>query len=272
MPDGRWCRRGLSGAAEVALAFIHLERNELREARNVLRRANAALRARPDRLAAAAACFVAARCRLAEGHVGAASELAARARLGWSPPGWLDHRLALLESRIFAAAGDIQSAVAAAEQAGPTVSPDAAAVLAHARLDTGDLLAADSALDNGPGVSGGMSSASRVEWRLAEARLAFSNDDGQLGRQSLMKAIKLGEQEGLRLSFALEGAWMRPVLRTDPRLARACRHMLAPELAGADHPSEADAANPVIVDALSVRELEVLKLLARMLTTAEIAQ
>ena len=262
---------GLSGAAEVALAFIHLERNELREARNALRRANAALGARPDRLAAAAACFVAARCRLAEGHVGAASELAARARLGWSPPGWLDQRLALLESRIFAAAGDIPSAVAAAERAGPTVSPDAAAVLAHARLDTGDLLAADSALDNGPAVSGGMSAASRVEWHLAEARLAFSNDDGQLGRQSLMKAIELGEQEELRLSFALEGAWMRPLLRTDPQLAEACRRVLSPELASAAHPSEAGAADPVIVEALSVRELEVLKLLAGMLTTAEVA-
>ena len=262
---------GLSGAAEAALAFIHLERNELREARHALRRANAALRARPDRLAAAAACFVAARCRLAEGHVGAASELAARARLGWSPPAWLDHRLALLESRIFAAAGDIPSAVAAAERAGPTVSPDAAAVLAHARLDTGDLLAADSALENGPGVSGGMSAVSRVEWRLAEARLAFSNDDSKLGRQSLMKAIELGEQEGLRLSFALEGAWMRPVLRTDPRLAQACRHVLAPGLASTAHPPEAGAADPVIVEALSVRELEVLKLLARMLTTAEVA-
>ena len=115
--DGR-----LSGAAEVALALIHLERNELVETRNALKRADAALRARPDRLAAAAACFVAARCRLAEGHASAASRVAARARVGWSPPGWLDHRLTLLESRAFAAAGDNQSAIAAAARAGPATS------------------------------------------------------------------------------------------------------------------------------------------------------
>src|SRR6202035_1430163 len=66
--DGR-----LGGAAEVARALIHLGRNQLRETRNALKRADAALRARPDRLAAAAACFVAARCRLAEGHTSAAS-------------------------------------------------------------------------------------------------------------------------------------------------------------------------------------------------------
>jgi LuxR family maltose regulon positive regulatory protein len=262
---------GLSGAAEVALALIHLERNELRETRNVLKRADAALRVRPDRLAAAAACFVAARCRLAEGHTSAASKTAAQARVGWSPPGWLDHRLTLLESRAFAAAGDSLSAVAAAGRAGPATSLDAAAALAHARLDTGDLLAAGIALDISPAITAMTPVASCVDWRLTEARLAFGNDDGQYGRQSLMEAIKLGEQEGLRLSFALEAAWMRPVLRSDPRLARAYRHVLAPDLASGRQPSAPGAADLVIVEELSVRECEVLKLLAGMLTTAEVA-
>lgn len=63
---------------------------------------------------------------------------------------------------------------------------------------------------------------------------------------------------------------MRPVLRGDPRLARAYRHVLAPELASARHPS-APGADPVIVEELTVRECEVLKLLAGMLTTAEVA-
>jgi LuxR family transcriptional regulator, maltose regulon positive regulatory protein len=263
--------RGLGGAAEAALALIHLERNELRETRNVLKRADAALRARPDRLAAVAACFVAARCRLAEGHASAASELAVRARLGWSPPGWLDHRLTLLESRACAAAGDIPSAVAAAERAGPGASLAAASALTHARLDTGDLLAAVSALENGPGITAETPATSRVDWRLAEARLAFGNGDGQHGRQSLMNAIKLGEPEGLRLSFALEAAWMRPVLRTDLELAEAYRHVLAPDLDSGGRPSAPGTADPVIVEELSVRESEVLRLLAGMLTTEEVA-
>jgi LuxR family transcriptional regulator, maltose regulon positive regulatory protein len=262
---------GLSGVAEVALALIHLECNELRETRDALKRADAALRARPDRLAAAAACFVAARCRLAEGHTGAASNAAARARVGWSPPGWLDHRLTLLESRAFAAAGDNRSALAAAGRAGPAASLDAAAALAHARLDAGDLLAAGQALDGSPAITAKTPVASCVDWRLTEARLAFGNDDGRGGRQSLLKAIKLGAEEGLRLSFALEAAWMWPVLRSDPRLARAYRHVLAPDLARGHHPSGAGAADPVIVEELTVRECEVLKLLAGMLTTAEVA-
>ena len=264
--DGR-----LGGAAEVALALIHLERNELRETRNALKRADAALRARPDRLAAAAACFVAARCHLAEGHISAASRVAARARLGWSPPGWLDHRLTLLESRAFAAAGDNPSAIAAAARAGPATSLDAAVALAQARLDTGDLLAAGNALDIGPAITAKTPVANCVDWRLTQARLAFGNDDGQCGRQSLLEALKLGEQEGLRLSFALEAAWMRPVLRNDPRLARAYRRVVAPGLASRRDPSAPGAADLVIVEELSVRECEVLKLLAGMLTTAEVA-
>ena len=264
--DGR-----LGGAAEVALALIHLERNELRETRNALKRADAALRARPDRLAAAAACFVAARCHLAEGHISAASRVAARARLGWSPPGWLDHRLTLLESRAFAAAGDNPSAIAAAARAGPATSLDAAVALAQARLDTGDLLAAGNALDIGPAITAKTPVASCVDWRLTQARLAFGNDDGQCGRQSLLEALKLGEQEGLRLSFALEAAWMRPVLRNDPRLAKAYRRVVAPGLASRRDPSAPGAADLVIVEELSVRECEVLKLLAGMLTTAEVA-
>jgi LuxR family transcriptional regulator, maltose regulon positive regulatory protein len=261
---------GLSGAAEVALALIHLEGNELRETRDALKRADAALRGRPDRLAAASACFVAARCRLAEGNTSAASKVAALARVGWSPPGWLDHRLTVLESRAFAAAGDNRSAVAAAGRAGPAASLDAATALAHARIDTGDLLAARNALDISPAITAETPVATRVDRRLTEARLAFGNDDDQYGRQSLLKAIKLGEQEGLRLSFALEAAWMRPVLRNDPRLARAYRHVMAPDLASGRHPS-APVADPVIVEELTVRECEVLKLLAGMLTTAEVA-
>ena len=262
---------GLSGAAGVALALIHLERNELRETRDALKRADAALRARPDRLAAAAACFVAARCRLAEGHASAAAKMAARARAGWSAPGWLERRLTLLESRAFAAAGDNLSAVAAAGRAGPAASLEAAAALAHARLDTGDLLAAGNALDTSPAITAQTPVSSCVDWQLTEARLAFDNDDGQHGRQSLLKAFKLGEQEGLWLSFALEAAWMRPVLRGDSRLARACRHVLAPDPASGSHPSAPDAADLVIVEELSVREREVLTLLAGMLTTAEVA-
>jgi LuxR family transcriptional regulator, maltose regulon positive regulatory protein len=267
----------LSSAAEVALAVIHLERHGLQETRNPFKRADAALGVRPDRLAAALACFAAARWRLAGGQAGGASELAARARHGWSPPGWLDRRLTLLESRASAAAGDIASAVAAAERCDPGGSLDAAAALAHARLEAGDPLAAGIALGSGQAITDEIPAARCLEWRLTEARFAFSTGDDARGRRLLLKAVKVGEREELRLSIDLENAWMRPLLRGDPQLAEACRYLPAVSPAdsgppaGGRIPAQRDGSDPVIVEELSVREREVLRLLAGMLTTAEVA-
>ncbi|MBO0816241.1 MAG: AAA family ATPase, partial [Actinobacteria bacterium] len=73
-----------SAAAEVALASVHVDRNDLAPARRWQKRADEALHARPDRLLGAAASFVAARHHLAEGRGKAALELASQARTGWS--------------------------------------------------------------------------------------------------------------------------------------------------------------------------------------------
>jgi LuxR family maltose regulon positive regulatory protein len=262
------------GAAEVALALTHLERTELHEARDRLKRADTALRARPDKLAGAAAYLVAAWFHLAEGRARGAAELIERARQGWSPPGWLDHRLTVLESRALAAAGDIPSAVAAAERAHPGASLDATVALAQAWLDGGEVQAAAGALERGPALTGEESDGRRLDRWLVDARLAYANGDRRRGRQSLEKALRLGQRERLRLPLALAAAWMRPVLLGDPELARAHRHLLEPDQAGpGDHGRQpgVEQAPPLIVEELSDREREVLVLLAGMLSTAEVA-
>ena len=263
-----------SAAAEVALALTHLERNELRGARDRLRRAAAALRARPDKLAGSTAYLVAARYRLAEGHASGAVELIDGARQGWSPPSWLDHRLTLVESRAFAALGDIASAVAAAERAHPGASLDAAVALAQAWLDAGELQAAAGALERGPALTGEEPDGCRLDRWLVDARLAYASGDRASGRRSLEKALRLGQRERLRLRFAMAAAWMQPVLQSDPELAAAHRHLLEPDHVGLDDRASLPAAertSPLIVEQLSGREREVLGLLAGMLSTAEVA-
>ena len=106
-----------SPAALVALAWVHLERHELRAARDSLGRADAALRVSPDKLTGAVAYLVAAGVCLAEGRAAVAGQIIARARSGWSAPAWLDQKLSLVQSRACAAAGDIPAALAAAERA-----------------------------------------------------------------------------------------------------------------------------------------------------------
>ena len=273
--DGTEMAGPACGAAEVALALVHLERNERHDARDRLKRADAALRIRPERLVGAAACLVVARYRLAEGRAKAASEMIARARHGWSPPGWLDHTLTLLESRAHATAGDLSSAVGIAERANPEARIDATVALAHAWLDAGDDQAAGQALENGPDDADEAQDRNRLDRWLVDARLGYSRGDQAQGRRSLQRALGLAEPEQLRLPFAMQAAWIRPVLRSDPHLAEAHRHLLEPGLIDPGRgPAELPAAGqaaPMIVEQLSGREREVLSLLSGMLSTAEVA-
>ena len=147
--------------------MVHLERNERHDARDRLKRADAVLRVQPEKLVAATACLVVARYRLAEGRAKTASEMIARARHGWSPPSWLDHTLTLLESRAYAVAGDLSSAVGVAERANPGASLDATVALAHGWLDAGDDQAAGQALENGPDDAGEVEDPNRLDRWLA---------------------------------------------------------------------------------------------------------
>jgi len=273
--DGTEMAGPACGAAEVALALVHLERNERHDARDRLKRADAALRIRPERLVGAAACLVVARYRLAEGRAKAASEMIGRARHGWSPPGWLDHTLTLLESRAHAMAGDLSSAVGIAERANPGARIDATVALAHAWLDAGDDQAAGQALENGPDDADEAQDRNRLDRWLVDARLGYSRGDQAQGRRSLQRALGLAEPEQLRLPFAMQAAWIRPVLRSDPHLAEAHLHLLEPGLIDPGRgPAElptAGRAAPMIVEQLSGREREVLSLLSGMLSTAEVA-
>ncbi len=264
-----------SPAATVALAYAHLERNELRQAHGQLRLADGALRIAPDKLIGAIACLVAARCHLAEGGTRAAADMVGRARQGWSPPGWLEHTLTLIQSRVCAADGDIKSAVDMAGRAGPQSALDAAVTLAQAWLAGGDHQAAGRALASGMASPGEPPEQARLEASLVDARLSYGGGDGVRGRRSLEHALRLAKPERLRLAFAMESSWIRPVLRRDPELAHAHQELLGPgPMTNGRVPAQrADTgqATPMIVERLSEREHEVLSLLAGMLSTAEIA-
>ena len=261
-------------AALAALAWVHLERDELPMAGRLLKQLDAALRVSPDKLIGAVACLIAACGGLAEGHGEAAAQMVARARSGWSVPPWLEQRLSLVESRAYVAAGDISAAAAAAERAGGNSSPEAAATLAHAWLAAGDGENARLVLASAPPARSGEPERMRVQACLADARLSYHSGDRARGRRSLAQALRLAEREQLRLPFVLEQGWLRPVLRGDPELsgihrrlfASAPRHDRPPVPSGL--PPEAKV---LVVEPLTEREREVLRHVAGMLNTAEIA-
>jgi LuxR family transcriptional regulator, maltose regulon positive regulatory protein len=265
----------LDPAALVALAWVHLERNEPREADSRLTQAHAVLSVSPDKLVSAVACLAAAVGDLAEGHPAVAAEMAAKAQCGWSAPPWLKQRLTPVESRARAAAGDIRAALAVAERASRGCSPEAAVTLACAWAAAGDHNKARHALPPALAAGGGAPERVRLQAWLVDAQLSYGSGDHARGRRSLASALRLGDREQLRLPFALERTWLGPVLRRDPDLVRAHRQLLGPGLTspGLAPPSQATTASatPVIVEQLSEREREVLGYVSEMLTTAEIA-
>ena len=250
--------------ATIALALVHLQRHEPANAHRRLRQANAALQARPDRLTSALACLAAARAALTESRGPAAADLLRRARHGWSPPPWLDHLLTVTESRVRGAAGDVQAALEAAARAktlGPGGTQETGSSLAarvagaRAWLAAGDLQAARQALSgpaSAPSAPGAPGLGTLIEAHVTGALISYRDGDAAQGRRSLERAIRLGEPEGYRLPFVTDWTWIRSVLRDDPDLADAM-----PDV--------------VITEQLSDRELEVLRRMAAMYSTEEIA-
>ncbi|MGA3153136.1 MAG: LuxR C-terminal-related transcriptional regulator [Streptosporangiaceae bacterium] len=262
-------------AARAALAWVHLERNEFRPAHDELALADAALRIRPDKLTGATATMVAAQCRLAEGHAGASLELVSRARQGWVPPRWLERMLTILEVRACAETGNVQAAVAAARRDESQSVSGAPVALAYAWLAAGDYQAVRRALATAAAAARDKDEQLSLDEWLIDARLSYGGGDVLRGRRALGRALQLARPERVRLPFAMERAWLRPVLRRDPDLARSYRELLEPDLLTPARPVASPPASPqqppLIVDQLSEREREVLVRLSGMLSTAEIA-
>jgi LuxR family transcriptional regulator, maltose regulon positive regulatory protein len=263
----------ISPATHVALAAVHMARNELRQAHGELKRAEGALRLFPDRLTGTVACLVAARKALAEGRPDSAVEIVRKARNGAPLPYWLERRLAMLESRACAAAGDAAAALDAAGRADPA-SLEAAVTQAHAWLAAGDPKAARKSLAGHRERAEAVPDHVRLEAWLATARISYAVGERAEGRRSLQRALRLAEPERLRLPFALERTWLRRVLRADPDLAHVYRDLLEPDLVGPARepaPKQGARAAPVMLEPLSGRELEVLQYASEMLDTTEIA-
>jgi LuxR family transcriptional regulator, maltose regulon positive regulatory protein len=259
--------------ALVALAWVHLEHGELAQARSCLKQADAALRADPDRLTAAVAYLAAAAGALAEGRAAVAVQIITRARSGWAVPGWLDHKLSLVESRAYTAVGDIPAALATAGRAGEDPA-EAAVALAHAWVAAGDARSVRQMLT--PVLAAERHEPARVRLQawLADAHLSYASGDRARGRRSLVSALQLADQEQLRFPFAVERGWIGPVLQHDRELAAAHRSLLVPAVLRGQLPSSIrapDQAPILAIEPLSDREREVLRHASGLLNTAEIA-
>jgi LuxR family transcriptional regulator, maltose regulon positive regulatory protein len=266
--------RSPNPAALAALAWVHLERHELHEERSRLKQLDAALGLTPDKLAGTVACLVAAWDSLAEGHAEAAVKFVARARSGGSVPAWLEQRLSLAESQALASAGDIEAALAAAKRADCDSSPEAAVTLARAWAAAGEGDNAHRALAPVLAAGEGVPDRARLQACLVAAQVSYHSGDRARVRRSLGQALRLAEREQVRLPFALERGWIAPVLQRDPEWAgthQGLVTLLMPYVRLPAGPGGPDAVAIPAAEPLTDRELQVLRQVSCMLTTAEIA-
>ncbi|MBO0819030.1 MAG: helix-turn-helix transcriptional regulator, partial [Actinobacteria bacterium] len=180
----------------------------------------------------------------------------------------------LAESWALAAVGDIEAALAAAKRASCDGSPEAAIVLAHAWAAGGDGDNARRALAPVLAAREGVPERMRLQACLAASRLSYHVGDRARGRRSLGHALRLAERERVRLPFALERGWIGPVLQRDPEWAGAHQSLvtlLIPYARSTAGPGGPDAAAVLAAEPLTERELQVLRHVSCMLTTAEIA-
>ena len=255
-------------AVLVALAWVHLEHNELREAHSRLKQADAALGVTPDKLIGAVAGLAAAYGELAKaradgGRGGRADHSQSTVRVacsGLARPEAEPGRVACL-CRRGRHPGSTRDRTAAA--GGPPCT--LAGGGGHARARVGgrrrrrECSARPHTGTRAP--IGRRPNGCALQAWLVDAQLGYDRGDRARGRSSLASALRLAEREQLRLPFVIERGWIGPVLRRDPELARVHRCLLAPAPRDDQLPAlrgAPDQAPILAAEPLTEREQEVI--------------
>lgn len=269
-------------AAAVALAWAHAEAYEITAARGYADRAARSRGIADDPVPAGALALVRARLHRARGDLdGAIAVLDALPPAGL--PEWLRHRLAAARAQHRMACGGADAAAvvmtsaglaAAAGLASPVArTPHGALVLAAARLAADDT---DAARDLAAAVTGRADAPldARVGGWLLTADCELARDLPARGREALDRALALAAPERLRRPVIETSSRVRRLLRQERALADRHRWLsdsTVEATAPAAGPAEASSAGP-LVEPLTEKEAEVLRHLAALLCTEEIAR
>jgi LuxR family maltose regulon positive regulatory protein len=271
-----WAHERRPVAAEVALAWVAMERYDVEAAWRHLRAAEPMCGPGADGLATAGFAVVKSRLLRARGELrGALLALqdAGTALGGKAGPAWLAREIVLSRARLLIASGRPDEALATVRGLGEPGSPDVAVVLAAALLASGDPERARQVATPVTEAPGAAVPASVDAW-LVLATLAADSGDAGRAREALRQALRCAAPESQRRTFHEVGARLRRLLRDDEELAQEYRALAGSAArAGRSRPADVqdEHAELVIVDALSKREMEVLRQMAAMLPTEEIA-
>ena len=256
---------------EVVIAWVAVEHYDVEGGWRHLRAAESQCGSRPAGLLEAGFAMVKARLLRARGEFRAALAVLQDVS-GEALPVWAEREITLSRARILTAGGRSREALTLLTGLADPDRPDCAVVRAGALYGGGDV---DAARRLARTVVESVDATVPVivnAW-LILATVAADGGDVHGVTDALRRALRAAEPESLRRSFYEVGAGLRRMMRDDEELA-AWRRALGPALRPSrPHRgrSAAGSAEPLIVEKLSERELEVLRHVEAMMPTEEIA-
>ncbi|MEU6658048.1 LuxR C-terminal-related transcriptional regulator [Streptomyces sp. NPDC046821] len=260
-----------SGIDRLVLAAVRIDRDELDEAEALLEDATAAGAVAADPVTQASRAIIKGRLLLARGDPQAALRAANSAVPAVVTSPWAQDHAALVSSAAHLAQGCPETAekvLAPVEGNRPACAIEAA----RARLATGHRDEALDMIDSLPGDSR-PGPAVTVRAVLVRAQAAHQAGDLTTAHQFVAQALLAARREQLRRPFLETGPWILPLLNTD-RLRPLARDWLPASTSDGHGEVESDVVNPPaapLLEELSGRELDVLRRLAQMMSTQEIA-
>ncbi|MET7686677.1 LuxR C-terminal-related transcriptional regulator [Streptomyces sp. NPDC005483] len=258
-----------SGIGRLVLAAVAVDRNELGRAQALLDEVDELTDDIQDPVKAAGRAITAARLQLARGNARAAVESAAPPASTAVASPWADSLEQLVASAAHLAEGRSETAAELLRDL-PDDQSACAVEAARIQLAAGHRGAAIDLLDSvsaesrpGPAVT--------VRAALVRAQAAHTAGDGEAARRFVAQALLGARTERLRRPFLDAGRWIRPLLAAPPLRDLAVGWLLP----GSSVPGGPAAAPtppvPIVVQELSERERDVLRRLAQMMSTQEIA-
>ncbi|MGW7788832.1 LuxR C-terminal-related transcriptional regulator [Streptomyces tricolor] len=254
------------GLASLVLAAVAVDRDELDRAEALLDAAAGARRSWPDPVARAGQSIVTGRVLLARGDPHAALEAADRVVPADVASPWAEAHTASVAAAAHLAEGRPDKAVKLLEELLED-EPVCLVGAARAELAAGRTGAAAELLDR-LSPRGDVGPAITVRVALVRAQMAEGTGDLTGQRRLVAQALREARRDRLRRPFREAGPWLAPLLHTVPLRALA-EGWLMPGPQGPGGPQGSEEL-PVI-EGLSARERDVLRRLAQMMSTEEIA-
>jgi LuxR family maltose regulon positive regulatory protein len=257
--------------AHLVLAWAAVERDDDETAARQLRTAGPRPSGADNALAVAVSMLVQSRRLGARGDLRGAIRLVAQARAtpGHTLPEWLGRELTVAHGRLLISAGRPREALATVADHEQPSPPDVVVLHAEALAAAGDPGQAADILTPVLTVAGLAPTVSVDAW-LVRARIAGQQGEADAARTALRHAMRTATALGRRRDVALAQGRLSGIVGDD--LAAQYRAWSGETPGGGGRTERAPAVdNLVIVEALSPREMEVLRSMAAMLPTEEIA-